>query len=129
MTDGGGRKIAVRRLSSVIRLLLRDLPHRIAGHRRSIGRIGRSGLRLRPSCVHALAQQLEEALLRHRRLYQDALAEIAAHHHQGLQVGRRFDAFRDRCAAEAVSEIDCGLANRCICGVGRTILHESFRRA
>ncbi len=64
MTDDRGRGFQpVRPLSSVRSRLLRNLSDRIAGHRCRIGRVGRGGLRLRPSRVEALAQQLEEALL------------------------------------------------------------------
>src|SRR5205807_10444062 len=54
---------------------------------RSIVGRGRLGLRARPA--GALAQELEKTLLRHRWRDQHALAEIAAHDHQRLQVGLR----------------------------------------
>ena len=74
--------------------------------------------------VHALAQQFEEALLRHRRRDESALAEIATHHHQRLQIGLAFDAFGRRGAAEAVRKIDRGLADRGIGGVDGAVADE-----
>ena len=59
-----------------------------------------------PSGVRTLLQQAEKALLGHRRRDQDALAEIATHYRQGVQVGGPLDAFGNRCAVEPVREID-----------------------
>ncbi len=80
--------------------------------------------RRRPLFGHALAQQFEEPLFRHRRRDQDALAEIAAHHHQSLQVRDVLDAFGDGGAAETVREVDGGLADRRIGRVGGAALDE-----
>ncbi len=85
----------------------------------------RACLRVRPRIVQALAQQVEEPLLRHRRGDQGALAEIAAHDHERLQIGGGLDPLGDRRAAEAVREVDRGLADRGIGGVARAVLHEA----
>jgi len=62
MTDDGGRKIAIRHLSSVVCRLssvvcrpLRDLPDLIVRPPHSSGRMGRGGLGL-PGGVRALSQ-------------------------------------------------------------------------
>jgi len=56
---------------------------------------GRRRLR-RIRSVHVLTQRIEETILWHRRRDQRALAEVAAHHHQCLQVGNAIDTFCDR---------------------------------
>jgi hypothetical protein len=71
-----------------------------------------------------LSQRVKESVLRHRRGNQHALTEIAAHHHQGLQVGNAFDASRDCHAAESMGEINCGLANCCVGNIDSAILDE-----
>ena len=62
--------------------------------------------------------------LRHRRGDQHALPEIAAHHHQRLQVRRLSPSLRPRGAAETMREIDHGLANRGVRRIGGAALHE-----
>jgi hypothetical protein len=76
--------------------------------------------------AHALAQQVEETLLRHRRCHQDALAEVEAHDHERLQLGLRLDAFPDGGTAEAVREIDRGMADCGIGGLARAVAHEGL---
>ena len=79
--------------------------------------------RLRLRC-RALAQQRDEALLRHRLAEQEALAEIAAHAHQRHRVGGFFDAHGDGDAAEIMREIDHRLAQRRIDLVGAAVGDE-----
>ena len=77
----------------------------------------------------ALAQQRDEALLRHRLAEQEALAVVAAHADQRHRVGRLLDADGDRDAAEIVREVDHGLAQRRIDLVGAAVGDESCGRA
>ncbi len=78
-----------------------------------------------PSRSVAREQELEEALLRHRRRDQRALAEVAAHRHQRLQVGLALDALGDRRAAETMREIDAVWQIAALVGVGRAVVHEA----
>ena len=73
---------------------------------------------------HALLEQRDEPLLRHRLAEQEALAEIAAHAHQRHRVGGLLEADADRERAEAVGEIDHGLADRRVDLVGAAADHE-----
>ena len=80
---------------------------------------------LRARLADPLVQKVEELLARQRRRDQVALTEIAAHRHEGLQIGLAFDAFGSRRAAEAMRKIDGSLADRPIGGVDRAVLHEA----
>src|SRR4029079_10574391 len=63
-------------------------------------------------------EQPDEGLLRHWRSKQHALGVRAAHHLQSAQVGHALDAFRYRGAAEAVGEVDGGLADGAVGAFG-----------
>src|SRR5262245_40534698 len=77
---------------------------------------------LRP--VDALEQQLEEPFLRQRRQQHRALAEIAAHGHECLQVHLALDALCNGRAAEPMGEVDDGLADRRIGRIERAVVDE-----
>src|SRR5437588_3621476 len=65
-----------------------------------------------PRPLEAAEQELEELLLRHRGCDQRALAEVAAHGHQRLQLHLALDPLGDRRAAEPMRKIDDGLTDR-----------------
>src|SRR5882724_12378013 len=77
-----------------------------------------------PRPVEATEQELEELLLRHRGRDQRALAEVATHGHQRLQLHLALDAFGDRSTAEPMREIDDGLTDRSVGGFERTVADE-----
>ena len=88
----------------------------------TLRRDARRGARhIAPLRCRALAQQRDEALLRHRLAEQEALAEVAAHAHQGHRVGGLFDAHGDRGAAEIMREVDHRLAERRVDLVGAAV--------
>src|SRR5512134_2535642 len=74
----------------------------------------------------ALAQKRNETLLRHRLAQQISLAVVASHAHQCQGVRGLFDADRDDIAAETVSEIDDGLAQRSVDLVGAALGDEGL---
>ena len=69
-------------------------------------------------------QQIEESLHRHRRTNQHALAEIAAHHLERVQIGTALNPFRDDRAAESVRKVDHCLTNPGMRRIGRTVLDD-----
>src|SRR5262245_59053069 len=77
-----------------------------------------------PGSVMATEQELEELLLRHRGRDQRALAEVATHRHQGLQLHLTLDPLGDRRAAKPMCEIDDGLTDGSIGGFKCTIADE-----
>lgn len=74
--------------------------------------------------AHTLMQKFKEERFRHRRRYQHALAEVATHRNQSLQVSGILHARRYCNATEAVRQIDRGLADGGIGGVSGTAGHE-----
>jgi hypothetical protein len=71
--------------------------------------------------AHALAEQFEEALARQRWRDQHALAEVAAHDQERLQVGHALDALGECRAAEAVRQVNRRLTD---CRVVRVVAHR-----
>src|SRR5881628_1374241 len=74
---------------------------------------------------NAVAKHRHEIGLRHRARDEEALAHVASHAVNGLQVGRVLQAFCDRKGSKVVSKVDDCLTDAGILRIARAVLDEA----